>query len=455
MPKRPFSSKNHTPNPTIAAIATAPGAGGVGVVRISGPHALSILEDITSLKPQARHAHFTHFLDSQGQTLDEGLALYFPAPHSFTGEEVVELQGHGGQAVLKLLLSRCIELGARLAEPGEFTRRAFLNGKLDLAQAEAVADLIAAHSSSAARAAVRSLSGTFSQAITTIQSQLTELRVLIEATLDFPEEEIDILESAQVSTRLTHLKENLLNIQDKATQGALLRRGLNVVLVGAPNVGKSSLLNQLAGQERAIVTDIAGTTRDTISEAIQIEGIPLHIIDTAGLRNTEDTVERIGISRTWQALESADVIVFITAPDADPLPEEIVERLPSALPRIHVHNKIDLSATPPQSQTLGANERHVHLSTRNGEGMDLMRQALLQIAGWHSHAEDIFLARERHLQALKAALAHIRQAQSAGLALEFLAEELRLAQQQLGQITGEFTSDDLLGKIFSDFCIGK
>lgn len=440
---------------TIAAIATAPGKGGVGVIRVSGRGLAPFAQALCGISPRARYAHFARFRDASGVTLDEGLLLFFPAPHSFTGEDVVELQGHGGVAVLQLLLNRCLELGARLAEPGEFTRRAFVNGKLDLAQAESVADLIEASSAAAARSALRSLSGAFSKAVGDIKDLLVDLRMLIEATLDFPEEEIDLLESAHVRERLAGLTAALTHLLDQATQGALLRRGLNVVLAGAPNVGKSSILNALAGEERAIVTDIAGTTRDTLREAIHLEGIPLHIIDTAGLRETADVIEKIGIGRTWQALETADVLILISAPDASELPQAFLQRLPEGIPRIYLHHKIDLLQVPPKKEDVSESEVHVYASAKTGQGIDFLRQALLTIAGWHAHGEDVYLARERHLSALKSALHHVQRAQASGIFLEFLAEELRLAQQQLSLITGEFTPDDLLGEIFSRFCIGK
>jgi tRNA modification GTPase len=400
---------------------------------------------------------FTAFLDAAGAAIDEGILLYFPSPASFTGEDVIELQGHGGPVVMRMLLERCLELGARLAEPGEFTRRAFLNGKLDLAQAESVADLIEASTAAAARSAVRSLSGRFSEEIRRIVDALIDLRMLVEATLDFPEEEIEFLERARAMPRLDEIREHLVGVLDRARQGALLRSGLNVVLVGEPNVGKSSLLNQLAGEDRAIVTDIAGTTRDALRETIQIEGIPLHVIDTAGLRETADTVERIGIERTWREIERADVILRLVDASVvatDAALEAIDARLPQAAERITVANKIDLCGLVPGRSEEGGQVR-LQVSARSGAGMDLVRAELLRIAGWHAHGEDVILARERHLHALRAALAHVDAAATQSAALELFAEELRLAQESLGEITGEFTADDLLGVIFSRFCIGK
>ncbi|HOI51594.1 MAG TPA: tRNA uridine-5-carboxymethylaminomethyl(34) synthesis GTPase MnmE [Azonexus sp.] len=446
-------------NDTIAAIATAPGRGGVGVIRISGSNLLPFAFALTGKTPKARYATLADFRAGDGATIDSGLLLYFPAPHSFTGEDVLELQGHGGPVVMQMLLGRCLDLGARLAEPGEFSRRAFLNGKMDLAQAEAVADLIDAATASAARSAVRSLQGEFSRAIGELNAELINLRMLVEATLDFPEEEIDFLKAADAFGRLERLQRKLAEIFDRAGQGKLLQSGLHVVLVGQPNVGKSSLLNRLAGDELAIVTPIAGTTRDALRSTIQIAGIPLHIIDTAGLRDTDDEVERIGIARTWQEIERADVVLLLVdaragIADAD---RAILARMPERLQRITVHNKIDLLAQAP--------ERHpesdgiaISLSAKANLGIDLLRQELLRIAGWHQ-TEDVFIARERHLRALASAQDHVAAAraivESGFPALELFAEELRLAQQALGEITGEFTADDLLGVIFSRFCIGK
>lgn len=446
-----------SPPDTIAAIATAPGRGGVGVVRISGAALAPLARALSGREPKPRVASFTRFLGGAGQALDEGLLLYFPAPASFTGEDVIELQGHGGPVVMQMLLDRCLELGARLAEPGEFTRRAFLNGKLDLAQAESVADLIEASTAAAAQSALRSLSGRFSEEIQLIRDGLIDLRMLVEATLDFPEEEIDFLEQARAMPRLLDIRQRLEGVLDRARQGALLRSGLNVVLAGAPNVGKSSLLNQLAGEDRAIVTEVAGTTRDALRETIQIEGIPLHIIDTAGLRDTSDVVERIGIERTRRELERADVVLrlvdAVRPGEADGGTDIDLELVPG-VECITVINKIDLCQLAPARL-----ERDgvvvLQVSAREGLGIDLLRRELLRVAGWHAHGEDVILARERHLLALKAALAHIDLAAGQLSALELFAEELRLAGERLAEITGEFSADDLLGVIFSRFCIGK
>ncbi len=443
----------------IAAIATAPGRGGIGVIRLSGPGLAAYAEALCGKTPPPRMAARAIFRDGGGIALDDGLLLHFPGPHSFTGEDVLELQGHGGPVVLNLLLARCLDLGARLAEPGEFTRRAFLNGKLDLAQAEAVADLIDAATTSAARSAMRSLQGQFSQAVRALTDGLIDLRMLVEATLDFPEEDIDFLRAADLPGRLNTLSERLASVFDRAGQGKLLQAGLHVVLVGQPNVGKSSLLNALAGDDLAIVTAVAGTTRDALRSAIQIEGIPLHIIDTAGLRETDDEIERMGIARTWREIERADLALVLidaqmgmTDVDAD-----ILATLPPALPRITVINKIDLRGTAPISlKTEKGSE--IALSAKTGAGVELLRQELLGVAGWHQ-AEDVFIARERHLRALAGARVHLDAAitltAQTQWPLELLAEELRLTQRRLGEITGEFTPEDLLGEIFSRFCIGK
>ncbi len=448
-----MESRPASPPDTIAAIATPPGRGGIGVVRVSGAGLGAFALALCGRMPRPRTAHFTRFLDEHERAIDEGVLLYFAAPASFTGEDVLELQGHGGPVVMQMLLERCLQLGARLAEPGEFTRRAFLNGKLDLAQAEGVADLIEASTAAAARSAVRSLSGQFSEEVHRITDALIDLRMLVEATLDFPEEEIDFLERARAMPRLESIRDSLEGVLDRARQGALLRSGLNVVLVGAPNVGKSSLLNQLAGEERAIVTDIAGTTRDALRETIQIEGIPLHIIDTAGLRETEDRVERIGIERTWREIARADVILHLVEAGVT-ADGDLDARLPQGVERIVVANKIDLAGLPPGRVEAGGRVR-LQVSARSGEGVELVRQELLRIAGWHAHGEDVILARERHLLALREALGHVEAAGTQLGALELFAEELRLAQEELGTITGEFSADDLLGVIFSRFCIGK
>ena len=440
----------------IAAIATAPGRGGIGVVRVSGESLLPFAVALSGKLPQARRAAVVDFSAADETIIDRGLLLYFPAPHSFTGEDVLELQGHGGPVVMHMLLSRCVELGARLANPGEFTQRAFLNDKLDLAQAEAVVDLIDASTSAAARSAVRSLSGVFSSEVRGLVADLTGLRMLVEATLDFPEEEIDLVRDTDVAPRLRQLMVQLNRLRQRARAGSLLRSGLHVVLAGLPNVGKSSLLNRLAGTERAIVTEFAGTTRDAVRETIQIEGIPLHIIDTAGLRETDDVVERIGIERTWKEIERADVVLQVVDARAGVTPADhaIAVRLPSAIERIVLENKSDLAGLEPRRSEMGGRV-HLCLSARTGEGLSLLHDELLRVAGWTGHGEDVVLARERHLQALDDAESFVSGAVSRLGQMELCAEELRLAQEALARITGEFTADDLLGEIFSRFCIGK
>jgi tRNA modification GTPase len=439
------------PADAIAAIATAPGRGGIGVVRISAADIAAFATGLLGRLPAPRHAAYARFLAADGTTLDEGIALYFAAPNTFTGEHVLELQGHGGPVVLNQLLQRFIELGARLAEPGEFSRRAFLNGKLDLAQAEAVADLIDAASTEAARSAVRSLSGAFSARIAELVERLTRLRMLVEATLDFPEEEIDFLRDADAFGRLDAIDASLQAVRAQAKQGVLLREGLTVVLIGQPNVGKSSLLNQLAGFEAAIVTEVAGTTRDTVREAIQIQGVPLHLIDTAGLRDTDDPVEKIGIARTWAAVEKADVALLLVdvAHGLGEREAAILQRLPQVT-RLTIHNKIDVTAEAPR--VVGD---EVWLSAKTGAGVELLREKLLESAGWQAAGDGAFMARARHLDALGRAASHLAAARESAAQLELFAEELRLAQSALSEITGEFTADDLLGEIFSKFCIGK
>lgn len=442
-------------NPPIAAIATAPGRGGVGIVRLSGAGLQGWIEPLTGKTPSEhfaapRVATLTRFLDAEQQAIDEGLLIYFAGPHSFTGEDVIELHGHGGPVVMQLLLTRCLDLGARLAEPGEFTRRAFINGKLDLAQAEAVADLINASTAMAARSAVRSLQGDFSRAIDALIQPLIELRALTEATLDFPEEEVDFLKSIQAEARLQHIREALVKVHASAKQGKLLHDGLTVVLIGQPNVGKSSLLNALAGEDLAIVTPVAGTTRDVVRAHLQIDGVPLHMIDTAGLHETSDEVERLGIERTWKEIEKADVAVLLTDAQHGLTPAEqgIIDRLPDGMTRITVQNKIDLNGTVEAANEVLA------LSAKTGVGIDALRAKLLEIAGWQP-GESLFIARERHLRALSDASDHLATAAAALPALEIFAEELRLAHNALQSITGEYTPDDLLGDIFSRFCIGK
>lgn len=445
-----------TPRPdTIAAIATPPGRGGVGVIRVSGDDLASFARQIGVRRLLPRTAGLTDFIDDRGEVIDTGLSLYFPAPHSFTGEDVLELHGHGGPLVLQLLLRRCLALGARLAEPGEFTRRAYLNGKLDLAQAEAVIDLIDASTAAAARSAVRSMQGEFSRELHALADPLTELRALVEATLDFPDEDVDFLQAADAFGRVARLREQLDRVLDRATQGRLLQNGLHVVIVGQPNVGKSSLLNRLAGDELAIVTAVPGTTRDLVRGSLQLEGVPLHVIDTAGLRDTDDEVERIGIERTWQEIERADAVMLVVdaAHGVGAADRAILDRLPAGLPRLTVHNKIDLTGVPAGRHEAG-DDVVVALSARQGQGIDLLRAELLRIAGWHP-AEDVFIARERHLSALKTARGHLDTALAQLPALELFAEELRLAQLALSSITGEVSADDLLGEIFGRFCIGK
>ena len=446
---------------TIAAIATPPGRGGIGVVRISGKNLQAMAEEILGHLPQPRYASLSKFLDATGQVIDQGIALYFPAPHSYTGEDVLELQGHGGPAVMNLLLSRCLAAGARLAQPGEFTLRAFLNNKLDLAQAESVADIIDASSGEAARCAMRSLQGEFSGAIHTLVQALTDLRMLVEATLDFPEEETDFLQHANAHGKLAAIQIQLERVLTSARQGSLLREGMHVVLVGQPNVGKSSLMNRLAGEEVAIVTEVPGTTRDAIRQSIEIEGVPLHLIDTAGLRETDNAVEKIGIARTRAAIDQADLILLLidARQGVAAADRAILDGLPAGLPLISVFNKIDLlNETPQLKGEAGGIE--IYLSAKTGAGMDLLRQKLLETIGWQPHAggEGLFMARQRHLRALTEAQEHLRTAAAVGEKgeqLELLAEELRLAQLALTTITGEFSADDLLGEIFSRFCIGK
>ncbi|MDH4284626.1 MAG: tRNA uridine-5-carboxymethylaminomethyl(34) synthesis GTPase MnmE [Gallionellaceae bacterium] len=440
---------------SIAAIATAPGRGGIGVVRISGLGLDTLAVKLLGKKPAPRYAQFSSFLDAEGQAIDQGIALFFPAPHSFTGEDVLELQGHGGPAVIQLLLQRCLELGARLAQPGEFTQRAFLNDKLDLAQAESVADLIDATSSQAARSAMRSLQGDFSRVIHQLVEKLVELRMLVEAMLDFPEEEIHEPDLAQRNARLEALTMELKKVLQLAQQGSLLREGAHIVLAGRPNVGKSSLLNSLSGEEVALVSEIPGTTRDVIRQAIQIEGVPFHILDTAGLRASQDVVEQMGMARTRSTLQKADAILVLLDAAIGILPEDskILEDLPPGIPRLFVHNKIDLAGLPGRiSQS--EEECHVYLSAKTGAGLVLLREKLLELAGWQRE-EGVFMARERHIRALLAAQNHLLRAADEIAQPEIFAEELRLTQEQLGAITGEFTADDLLGEIFSRFCIGK
>jgi tRNA modification GTPase len=440
----------------IAAIATPPGRGGIGVVRLSGPGLLAVAEALTGKSPLPRYATLCRFLAADGSAIDQGILLYFPAPHSFTGEDVLELQGHGGPVVLQMLLARCLELGARVAEPGEFSRRAFLNDKLDLVQAEAIADLIEASTSAAARSAQRSLAGDFSREVQALVARLIDLRMLVEATLDFPDEEIDVLRDTDAARRLELIRADLGALLERARAGRLLRSGLHVVLAGLPNVGKSSLLNRLAGEERAIVTEVAGTTRDAVRETIQLEGIPLHVIDTAGLRDTDDVVEKIGVERAWREIGQADVILQLLDARSGETPADhaIAVRLPQGVERIVVENKCDLAGLAAGRNCEGGRVR-LRLSAKSGEGIGLLHDELLRIAGWSGHGEDVVLARERHLQALVAAAEKTALAAGTLDRIELCAEELRLAQEALSRITGEFSADDLLGEIFSRFCIGK
>src|SRR5690554_5800554 len=464
----------HTNDPIIA-IATAPGRGGIGVVRISGLNLQPLAEQLFSTPLAPRHAHYLPFNDVDGNAIDAGIVLYFKGPNSYTGEDVIELQGHGGPAVLRRVLDHCLKIGEsfdlRHAQPGEFTQRAFLNERLDLAQAEAVADLIEASSEAAARSAMASLSGAFSVQVNDLSDRIVHLRMLVEATLDFPEEEIDFLEKYQAAATLSALRNDLHNLVKQAQQGMILREGLHVVLAGQPNVGKSSLLNALAGDDVAIVTPIAGTTRDKVVQQIHINGIPIHIVDTAGLRETTDQVESIGIARTWAEIEKADVIIHLqdSRYPGDVLDSAITQRLPVQTPVLKVFNKIDLldaAFTNPdsydsdtQNDTSRPETATLNVSAKTGQGLNELRQTLLHIAGWSPGSESPWLARQRHLDALNSASRHLtiaaEHASHSDQVLDLFAEELRLAHEELSAITGQFTSDDLLGEIFSSFCIGK
>lgn len=486
-------ARHHDP---IVAIATAPGRGAVGIVRVSGKGIAPLVRALCGRDLLARQATYLPFRDEHGHAIDQGLALYFPAPHSYTGEDVLELQAHGGPVVLQLILARCLMAatepftdegvvsprpclpGLRVAEPGEFTERAFLNDKIDLAQAEAIADLIDASTETAARSAARSLSGAFSAEIQKLLEQLVHLRMLVEATLDFPEEDIDFLQQADARGQLDRLANALAAVRQRAGQGAILREGIKVVIAGQPNAGKSSLLNALAGAELAIVTPIAGTTRDKVSQLIQIDGVPLHVVDTAGLRDSQtpgvDEVEKIGIARAWDEIDSADAVLFLHdltrhhcpadsalqaryREDDAQIAHDLQRRLPASIPVTHVWNKADaMSATDVSAEGTAAD---LHLSAKTGQGLAALRQKLLQVVGWQAAPEGLFMARERHVQALREVDGFLQQAatqlDARHPALDLLAEDLRQAQRALGQITGEFTPDDLLGEIFSKFCIGK
>jgi tRNA modification GTPase len=444
---------------TIAAVATPPGRGGVGIIRVSGPKARKVAEALLGVCPAPRQATYLPFYDSDNATIDQGIAIFFKAPFSFTGEDVLELQGHGGPVVLDMLLSCVVKLGVRLAQPGEFSQRAFLNDKLDLAQAEAIADLIDSSSVEAARSALRSLQGEFSAHIQTLVEALIRLRIYVEAAIDFPEEEVDFLADSAITEQLQEIMANLKNILAQAQQGCLLREGMNVVIAGQPNAGKSSLLNRLAQRELAIVTDIAGTTRDTLRHELSIDGLPIHIIDTAGLRESSDAVEKIGIQRAWREIEQADRILLlvnnsdgITAAD-----QAIIERLPNTIAVTVIRNKIDLS-NGSASISDGALGKEIALSAKTGSGLELLTQHLKECVGYQSAGEGSFMARRRHVDALQRGVDLVLHGQQQLLlhqAGELLAEDLRQAQAALNEITGEFSSDDLLGKIFSSFCIGK
>jgi len=445
----------------IAAIATPPGRGGIGIIRISGNNLEELAKQLLGNFPKPRYASLNYFLDQNHEIIDQGIAIYYAAPHSYTGEDVLELHGHGGPAVIDLLLKRCLMLGARLAEPGEFTLRAYLNNKIDLVQAESIADLIDASTAGAARCALRSLQGKFSETINELVCSLTDLRMQIEAALDFPEEEIDWLEKSNLITQLHQLDEKLQKVLISSQRGHLLREGANIVLIGQPNVGKSSLLNRLAGDEVSIVTEIPGTTRDAIQQLIQIDGVPLHIIDTAGLRETEDVVEKKGIERTYAAMGKADLVLLMidSQNELSEADQNLLGKLPTNIPVLIVINKIDLL-----NQSAKIEDKNgytiIYLSAKTGAGVEMLCEKILALIGWHSHVagEGVFMARQRHLHALDQAQNHLNKSitwATNGEALEVLAEELRLTQYSLSSIVGEFSADDLLGEIFSHFCIGK
>lgn len=443
-------------NTTIAAIATGASAGGIGVVRISGVLSQFIATAVLGTCPPPRTAVYLPFLQQDQSSIDRGIAIFYPNPHSYTGEDVLELQAHGGVAVLQILLARCIELGAKQAGPGEFTKRAYLNGKMDLAQAESVADLINAATIEAAKSAVRSLSGEFSNQINILLSSLVQLRMYVEACLDFPEEEIDFISQGNVLEKLHQTLSAVQSVFDKAKQGSLLRDGFHVVLIGQPNVGKSSLMNALAGEELAIVTSQAGTTRDTIKTAIQIDGVPLHVIDTAGLRETNNEVEQFGIARTWKVAESANIALLLvdSSHGITQSENDILARLSSDITKVWIHNKVDVTGDKPKIILLN-DQYHIYLSAKTGDGLHLLKKHLLDLVGYHSSGEGVFMARARHLDALTRVSNHLHIAIENIASAELVAEELKLAQDHLSSITGAFTPDDLLGEIFSKFCIGK
>ena len=441
---------------TICALATAYGQSGIGVIRVTGPLSKSISKKILHQDLEPRYAYYGSFFDNDNNLIDKGVAISFPGPNSYTGEDVVEFQGHGGVSVIRKLLETIISLDVRVAEPGEFTKRAFLNGKMDLVQAEAVQDLIQSSSEESALSAVRSLTGEFSEKINQILSELISLRVFVEATIDFSDEEIDFLESHEVSSKLHSLKVTLLNILESANQGAILRDGIHVAIAGKPNAGKSSLLNSLTKQPSAIVTDVAGTTRDVLKETIQIDGMPIHIIDTAGLHNSDNIIEQEGIRRAHTEINNADVVLLVydasdKSVDLSILPESVKDK-----PKIVIKNKIDLTGSKTGIQNI-QNNPEISISAKNGDGINIVRKALADFAGLNSNTEGVFLARKRHIIAINETLSFINSAisQLDGGASELVAEDLRQAGMHLGQITGEFSSDDLLGQIFSSFCIGK
>lgn len=446
---------------TICAIATPAGRGGVSIVRVSGPAARDMGMKMLGLTPRPRHAHYGNFHDTQGNVIDVGIGLFFPAPHSFTGEDVLELQAHGGPILVDNLVSELLSLGARLARPGEFSERAFLNDKIDLTQAEAIADLIDSTSVEAARSALRSLQGEFSQRVSKLVERITELRVYVEAAIDFPDEEVDFLDSGDVHGRIVSLQQDLEAIQHAAIQGSILREGLRVVIAGEPNAGKSSLLNALSGQDSAIVTDIPGTTRDSLREQITVHGIPLHITDTAGIRESEDVIELEGIKRAWKEIQQADVILLVedsTGEGSSELLHQLEDQLGDLKRVILIRNKIDILNENPGSIIEPNKLTTISLSARNSDGIDFLRDRLREVAGYQPNMEGGFTARRRHLDALGRAESSLRKAREqmeTDKAGELVAEDLRSAQNALSEITGQFTSDDLLGEIFSSFCIGK